>query len=77
MAAAGLAGVWDEIDDVQDLVGIGCGQLEKVGDFLLYGFIQNRSLVCEAGGFGDCGVMARESGKGENWAARSAMLICG
>ena len=28
VAAAGLAGVWDEIDDVQDLVGIGCGQLE-------------------------------------------------
>lgn len=36
VGAAGLAGVWDEIDDVQDKVGIGCGQLEKVGDFLLY-----------------------------------------
>ena len=36
VGAAGLAGVWDEIDDVQDLVGIGCGQLDKMRDFLLY-----------------------------------------
>ena len=61
VAAAGFAGVRNEIGDVQDKVGIGCGQLEKIRDFLLYGFIQNRPFVCEAGGFGDCGIVSRRN----------------
>lgn len=48
--------------------------MEKVRDFLLYGFIQNRPFVCEAGGFGDCGIESRERSKGEDQAM--GMLIC-
>ena len=50
VGAAGFAAVRDEVNDIQDKVGIGCGKLEKIRDFLLYGFIQNRPFVCEAGG---------------------------
>ncbi len=50
VGAAGFTCIRDEVNDIQDKVGIGCGQLDEIRDFLLYGFIQNRPFVCEAGG---------------------------
>ena len=35
-----------------------------MGYFQFYRLVQLRALVCEEGGFGDCGIVSRESSKG-------------